>query len=121
MACQSAGGIKETTKQRLINELRAALNAAYAANRKRLDATFVTVVKHGLKAVNADDDDDLPVARENQVLTDAQVANLLRAAQQIDAEEQWEGDLFIIVVLAATGARISQVVRMRVGDVDAHR
>ena len=110
--------LKETTKQRLINDLRAALNAAYAANRKRLDATFVTVVKHGLKAVNADDDDDLPVARENQVLTDAQVANLLRAAQQIDAEEQWEGDLFrIIVVLAATGARFSQVVRMRVGDV----
>jgi integrase len=110
--------LKETTKQRLINDLRAALNAAHAANRKRLDAQFATVVKHGLKALKADDDDDIPIARENQVLTDGQVAHLLRTAKEIDAEEQWEGDLFrLVVVLAATGARFSQVVRMRVGDV----
>jgi integrase len=110
--------LKETTKQRLINDLRAALNAAHAANRKRLDAAFATVVKHGLKAVRADDDDDIPIARENQVLGDAQVAHVLRATREIDAEEQWEGDLFrLIVVLAATGARFSQVARMRVGDV----
>ena len=109
--------LKETTKQRLTNDLRAALNAAHTANRKRLDATFATVVKHGLKAVHADDDDDLPVARENQVLSDAQVARVLRAAEEIDAEQQWEGDLFrLVVVLAATGARFSQVARMRVGD-----
>jgi integrase len=110
--------LKETTKQRLINDLRAALNAAHATNRKRLDAAFATVVKYGLKAVKSDDDDDIPIARENQVLADGQVAHLLRAAQEIDAEEQWEGDLFrLVVVLAATGARFSQVARMRVGDV----
>ena len=110
--------LKDTTKQRLINDLRAALNAAHAVNRKRLDAAFATVVKHGLKAVKADDDDDIPIARENQVLTDAQVAHVLRTAQEIDAEEEWEGDLFrLAVVLAATGARFSQIVRMRVGDV----
>lgn len=110
--------LKETTKQRLINDLRAALNAAHAANRKRLDAAFATVVKHGLKAIKADDDDDIPIARENQVLADAQVAQVLRAAQEVDADEQWEGDLFrLVVVLAATGARFSQVARMRVGDV----
>jgi integrase len=110
--------LKETTKQRLINDLRAALNAAHAANRKRLDPQFATLVKHGLRAVKADDDDNIPIARENQVLTDGQVAHLLRAVQEIDAEDQWEGDLFrLIVVLAATGARFSQVVRMRVGDV----
>jgi integrase len=110
--------LKDTTKQRLINDLRAALNAAHAANRKRLDAAFATVVKHGLKAVKADDDDDIPIARENQVLTDTQVAHVLRAAQEIDAEGQWEGDLFrLVVVLATTGARFSQVARMRVGDV----
>ncbi len=75
------------------------------------------VVKHGLKAIAVDDDNDLPVARENQILTDKQVAHLLRAAQEIDAEEHWDGDLFrILVVLAATGARFSQVARMRVSD-----
>jgi len=110
--------LKDTTKQRLINDLRAALNAAHATNRKRLDAAFATVVKHGLKAVKADDDNDIPIARENQVLNDAQVAHVLRTAKAIDAEEQWEGDLFrLVVVLAATGARFSQVARMRVSDV----
>src|SRR6266404_3757519 len=73
--------LKDTTKQRLINDLRAALNAAHATNRKRLDAAFATVVKHGLKAVKADDDNDIPIARENQVLSDAQVAHVLRTAQ----------------------------------------
>ena len=110
--------LKETTKQRLINDLRAAFNAALAANRKNLDAAFATVVKHGLNAIKADDDDDIPIARENQVLADVQVAHVLREAQEIDAEEHWEGDLFrLVVVLAATGARFSQVARMRVGDV----
>jgi integrase len=76
------------------------------------------VVKHGLKAVKTDDDDGIPIARENQVLADTQIALVLRAAQEIDAEGQWEGDLFrLVVVLAATGARFSQVTRMRVGDV----
>jgi integrase len=109
--------LKETSKERLITALRAALNMTHATNRTRLEAAFATVVKHGLKAVKSDDDGDIPIARENQVLTDGQVAHLLRAAQQIDAEEQWEGDLFrLVVVLAATGARFSQVARMRVGD-----
>jgi len=110
--------LKETTKQRLINDLRAALNAAHAANRKRLDPTFATVVKYGLKASYVDGDDGVPVARESQILTDAQVGQILRVAHEIDTEEKWEGDLFrLVVVLAATGARFSQVIRMRVGDV----
>ena len=60
-------------------------------------------------------------ARDNQILTDAQVAKL-RAAHEIDAKEGWEGDLFrLVVMLAATGARFSQVVRMAVGDVQRAR
>jgi integrase len=110
--------MKETSKERLIGILRAALNATHATNRERLDAAFATVVKHGLKAAKSDDDDFVQIARENQVLSDGQVAHLLRAAQEIDAEDEWEGDLFrLIVVLAATGARFSQVARMRVGAV----
>lgn len=109
--------MKVTTRRRLMNDLRAALNGAYAKHRARLDATFPAIVKHGLKAIPHDEDEAVPVARDNQILTDAQVGGLLAAARTVDAEQGWEGDLFrLVVVLAATGARFSQVIRMRVGD-----
>lgn len=111
--------LKATTRQRLINDLKAALNAAYGANRDRLDPTLPAVVKHGLKAGNGyDEEEAVPLARDNQILTDAQVGRLIRAAQDVDVEQQWEGDLSrIVIVLAATGARFSQIVRMKIGDV----
>ena len=60
----------------------------------------------------------MSVARDNQILTDAQVSNLLRAAREIDGEQGFEGDLHRLVeCLAATGARFAQARRMRVGDV----
>jgi integrase len=109
--------LKETAKQRLINDLKAALNRAFAANRRGLDPGLPLVIKYGLKAEPVDDDEIIPLARENQILSDSQVRGLLGAAQKIDASDRWEGDLFrLIVVLAATGARFSQVARMRVGD-----
>jgi len=109
--------LKETAKQRLINDLKAALNRAFAANRKRLDPALPLVIKYGLKAEPVDDDETIPVARENQILSDSQVRGLLRATRKIDALDKWEGDLFrLVVVLAATGARFSQVARMRVAD-----
>ena len=37
--------LKETAKQRLINDLKAALNRAFAANRKRLDPALPLVIK----------------------------------------------------------------------------
>lgn len=108
--------MKETTKQRLTNDLKAALNGTIAANRDRLDPTLSTAVKFGLKAETIDDE-MIPLARENQILSDAQVSLLVRAAREIDAEENWEGDLFrLVLVLAATGARFSQTARNRVGD-----
>ena len=114
-------GLKATTRQRLTNDLKAALNAAWfglKASQKKLSPRFPAIVKDGLKAERADDDDETSVARDNQILTDGQVGALLKAAREIDAEQGWDGDLFrIVVVLAATGARYSQVHRMRVGDV----
>lgn len=111
--------MKATTKQRLINDLKAALNAAYAAHRDRLDPTLPAVIKHGLGAVSEHDHDEaVPLARDNQILSDVQVGRLIGAGQEIDAEQGWDGDLYrLILVLAATGARFSQIVRMRVGDV----
>lgn len=108
--------LKATTRQRLVNDLKAALNAAYEVNRDRLPPAFPVVVKHGLKAIG-DVDHAEPVARDNQILSDGDIGRLLRAARQIDDEQGWEGDLFrMIVVLAATGARFSQIARMRVAD-----
>src|SRR6185437_14489212 len=82
--------LKATTKQRLINDLKAALNAAWprlSAEQKKLNPTFLSIVKDGFKAERIDDDDKASVARDNQILTDAQVGNLLRAAREIDDEQ----------------------------------
>lgn len=58
-----------------------------------------------------------PVARDSQILADAEIARLLSAARTVDAEQGWGGDLFrLVVTLAATGARFSQVARLRVRD-----
>lgn len=109
--------LKHTTKRRLTNDLKAALNAAYAANRKRLDAKFPTIIRHGLKAESADADEVVQIARESQILSDVQVAQLIRCARDVDTKDGWDGDLLrLIAVLAATGARFSQVARMRVSD-----
>jgi integrase len=105
---------KAATKARTVNNLRAALNAAYAAHRRHLDPSFPAIVKYALKPEDVEDPD--PIARENQILTDAQVARLISTARDLDA------DVFrLVVVLAATGARLSQVVRIRVGDVQREK
>ncbi len=110
--------IKAATKQRLINDLKAALNAAYAVNRDRLDPKLPDIIKHGLKAPTSGDEVTEPLARDNQILSDHQVSQIIRAALEIDKEQAWEGDLYrLIVLLAATGARFSQIARMLVGDV----
>lgn len=52
------------------------------------------------------------IARENQILSDDQVRRVVAAAIAID-----EDFGRLVVLLAATGARFSQIARMRVGDV----
>lgn len=108
--------LKGSTRQRLVNDLKAALNEAYRAHRSKLGPNFPLMVKHSLRSDGSHA--DAPVARDNQILTDAQVTALIRAAREIDAEREWGGDLYrLVIVLAATGARFSQVTRLRVGDV----
>jgi integrase len=111
--------LKATSRRRLINDLKAALNGAYAKHRGKLDPTLPGIIQHGLKeADEGSTDDAVPLARDNQILTDTQIGALIRAAGEIDADEDWGGDLYrMVVVLAGTGARFSQVARMRVGDV----
>ncbi|MER9421677.1 tyrosine-type recombinase/integrase [Mesorhizobium sp. M0317] len=102
--------LKETTKQRLVNDLKAALHS----QRRHLPAALI--VNAALRS-DVDVDDSADVARENQILADGQVVRLLVAARQVDAEEGWDGDLYrLVLVLNATGARFSQISRMRVRD-----
>ncbi len=110
--------LKEATIQRLVNDLKAALNDAYAVNRGKLPTTFPDTVSHGLRATRGDGESNEPVARENQILSDADVSSLISAAKKVDDAGGWDGDLFrLVVVMAATGARFSQLARMRVSDV----
>ncbi|WP_258608521.1 hypothetical protein [Mesorhizobium sp. AR10] len=111
--------MKFATRQRLINDLKSALNGAYATHRERLDPMLPAVIKHGLK-LQHEDDELAPVARENQILSDETIGRLLTAARDVDLEQEWDGDLFrLMVILAATGARFSQIQRMRVADCQA--
>jgi integrase len=116
--------MKESSKRRTINDLKAALNAGYEKHRKKhkLVSALPAIIKHGLKANGQHDDEAEPQARDNQILSDAQVTRVLRAAKQVDAEENWDGDLYrMVVVLAASGTRFSQARRLQVGDCQIDR
>lgn len=114
--------MKATTRKRLINDLKAALNNACTAHRQKLPHTLPATIKHGLAAPAAPSDDAEAIARENQILPDAVIGRVIAAAQTVDDAKEWDGDLYrMIVVLAATGARFSQVARLRVGDVQADK
>jgi hypothetical protein len=96
--------LKGSSKRRLINDLKAALNAAYLDNRTSLSNDFPAIIQLGLKAIFAGDPDE-QVARVNQVLDDEQVRSLVRMAAEIDAD----GDLGrLVLALAATGAPFSR-------------
>lgn len=105
-------GIKNTSKRRLCADLKAALNAAYVTDRALLPRDFKLTVSEGLKASVVDDYPDENAARDNQILDDDVVREIVAAAFAVDADL---GRL--VILLAATGARFSQLQRMRVRDV----
>jgi hypothetical protein len=89
--------LKVTTKQRFVNDLKAALNAAWprlSADRKKLNPTFLAIVKAGFKAERIDDDDDVSVARDNQILADEEVGGIL----QLRAKSIRSKDLMAIYI-----------------------
>ncbi|MDH0125789.1 site-specific integrase [Brucella intermedia GD04153] len=106
--------LASSTVRRIINDVRAALNAVPIKILKRLPPAYLTMVRFGLKANEAE-----PVAaRDGAALPDADVRRIIEAARAVDDQDNWNGDLFrLILVLAATGARFSQVRRLQVGDV----
>ena len=103
---------RATSIQRVANDLKAALNAAWVEHRRALPRDLPIVIRYGLRieapAVIA------AQARDNQILSDDQVRRVVAAAIAID-----EDFGRLVVLLAATGARFAQVRRMCVADVQA--
>jgi integrase len=118
----SLGG-KIATRKRLSNDFRAALNAASDASHKSLPAEIGSTIARGLRSSDIENASPAePAARENQIHSDAQVRAIVTAAAKVDADRSWDGDLArIVLVLASSGARFSQVIRLRVADVQTSR
>ena len=114
---------KIATRKRLSNDFRAALNAASDASHKSLPADIGATITRGLRSSEIENAMPVePAARENQILTDKQVRAIVNAAAKVDADRCWDGDLErMILLLASTGARFSQLIRLRVADVQASR
>lgn len=92
---------------RVLNDLRAALNASAEKHRRQLPAALSAEIKVGTRAVRV-----VTEARK-QLLTDEQIKSVIDAAFAVDED----GDFGRLVLLAAsTGARYSQLVRTRVGE-----
>jgi integrase len=103
---------KPSSIQRVVNDLKAALNAAFEAHRRALPPDLPVTIKYGLKVESHEV--LITVARDNQILTDDQVRRIVAASIAID-----EDFGRLVVLLAATGARFSQIARMTVRDVQA--
>jgi integrase len=96
-----------SSKNRILNDLRAALNSAAAKYRRQLPAHIPAEIKIGTKA-------EPPTSSpRRQLLTDEQVRAVVEAAFEVDPT----GDFGHLVLLAAsTGARFSQLANLIVID-----
>jgi len=105
------------SRVRTINDFKAALNLAHRRLRRHLPADFSESVRWGLsieKMVPA----GYKKARDNQILDDERIRDIVGAAAAYDRD----GDVGrMVLLLAATGARFSQLARLTVGDVQADR
>lgn len=96
-----------SSKNRILNDLRAALNAAAAKFRRELPAHILAEIKLGTKA------EKITSSPRRQLLTDAQVLAIVEAAYEVDPD----GDFGRLVLLAAaTGARFSQLAALTILD-----
>ena len=102
--------IAPATVNRLMNDVRAALNGAAERHRRELPAHLPAEIKVGTRAMAVTGD-----ARK-QLLSDQQIRSVITAAFEVD-------DDFgrLVLVAAVTGARHSQFGRLRVGDVQSEQ
>ena len=104
------------TRNRLLADLRAALNAAAEKYRRELPAHIAAEIRVGTRAVSV----PLENRARKQFLSDEEVRRVIEAAFAVDEG----GDFGRLVLLAAmTGARYSQITALTVADLqlDRHR
>lgn len=100
--------IAPSTENRILNDVRAALNAACETHRRQLPPLLREEIRIGTRARPAASN-----ARK-QILSDAEVRRVVEAAFAVDPD----GDFARLIMLAAaTGARFSQLAAMCVGDI----
>lgn len=105
------------SRVRTVNDFKAALNLVHRRLRKKLPADFAESVRWGL-SVEKLIPPGYKKARENQILDDDAVRDIVTAAIAYDKD----GDVGrMVLLLAATGARFSQLARLTVGDVQPDR
>lgn len=113
-----AKGLGVATIKRVVNDLRAACNEAGRVHQTELPDRFTIELRDGFAV--ATQDRTSVKTRANVILSDESVRALIKAAREVDSFEEWEGDLArLVIALAATGARFSQISRCKV--VDLHR
>lgn len=97
------------TVNRLLNDVRAALNEAGRLHRARLASSFADAVRDGLRGLPA-----ATQARDIQILPDADIRRIIAAAYSVDADFG-----ALVLALAATGCRFDQAARLTVTDLQA--
>jgi integrase len=109
--------MQQVSASRIAATFRACLNAAVRRHRAFLPAGFADIIRYGLAAPAG----IVVRAREAQVLGEVEIRQILVSTAVVDEGAGWNGDLHrLILVLAATGARFSQIVRLRVCDAQLH-
>jgi integrase len=107
-----------STVRRLMNDLKAALNRAVRLYHDRLPASLPIAIRHGL----ASGVSMASTPRKAQALSDDKIRDIIHATERVDQIHGWGGDLLrLVLVLAATGARFSQISRLTVGDLLGNR
>jgi integrase len=94
------------TRNRLLGDLRAALNAAAERHRRELPGHIQAEIKAGTRI------EPLPEEARKQLLIDQQVRAIVEGAFEID-----EDFGYLVPIAAVTGARYSQIVRLKVADI----
>jgi integrase len=109
-------GLKDTSKKRLCADIKAALNSAYSEDRRQLPSDLKSIISYGLQITVEDIANPAAIARDNQILDDDGVRRIISEAYRADSA----GDLGrLVMLLASTGARFSQLQRMLVRDVQS--
>lgn len=100
--------IAKATVNRLLNDLRAALNGAAEEHRRELPPHLPAEIRIGTRA------ETVTGQARKQLLSDEQVRAAIAAAYEVDPD----GDFGrLVLVAAATGARYSQLAALTVGSV----